>query len=272
MCRLLGVSSSGFYDWLGRPVSAHERENAQLLQAIKHSHEASDGTYGSPRVVRDLIDAGFACNKNRVEGVRVVSAKRKMGEDEVTKLREWSPRLRTVVARAKQAHTASRLFLFANAKRQPYTKSGWGSLWADAMFDWIASFDGEVAAALVAKREWEVRYRAARKAKAAIEPYEGDKITEHPEYFALSDDRPQSRPSCETGAKTPTTSPRTRTRRPPTVIMIEGLNGKHVQRSKIPAGNLRSLGCAHEVAQLCRSNCLLCNGYRRHGRCAGRCI
>ncbi len=66
MCRLLGVSSSGFYDWLGRPVSVHERENAQLLSAIKHSHEASDGTYGSPRVVRDLIDAGFSCSKNRV--------------------------------------------------------------------------------------------------------------------------------------------------------------------------------------------------------------
>jgi transposase len=59
MCRLLGVSSSGFYDWLVRPARAHERENAQLLKAIKHSHEASDGTYGSPRVVRDLIDARY---------------------------------------------------------------------------------------------------------------------------------------------------------------------------------------------------------------------
>jgi putative transposase len=66
MCRLLGVSSSGFYDWLDRPMSQHERDNAQLLQAIKHSHEASDGTYGSPRVVRDLIDAGFVCSENRV--------------------------------------------------------------------------------------------------------------------------------------------------------------------------------------------------------------
>jgi putative transposase len=66
MCRLLNVSSSGFYDWLGWPVNAHERENAQLLKAIKHSHEASDGTYGSPRVVRALIDAGFACSGNRV--------------------------------------------------------------------------------------------------------------------------------------------------------------------------------------------------------------
>jgi putative transposase len=66
MCRLLGVSSSGFYDWLGRPASAHERENAQFLKAIKHSYEASDGTYVSPRVVRDLIDAGFSCSENRV--------------------------------------------------------------------------------------------------------------------------------------------------------------------------------------------------------------
>jgi len=66
MCRLLGVSTSGFYDWRDRPTSEHERENARLLQAIKQSHDASDGTYGSPRVVRDLIDAGFACSENRV--------------------------------------------------------------------------------------------------------------------------------------------------------------------------------------------------------------
>lgn len=66
MCRLLGVSTSGFYDWLDRPISQHEHENAQLLQAIKRSHEASDGTYGSPRVVRDLADAGFSCSENRV--------------------------------------------------------------------------------------------------------------------------------------------------------------------------------------------------------------
>jgi putative transposase len=47
-------------------MSQHERENAQLLQAIRHSHEFSDGTCGSPRVVRDLMDAGFACSENRV--------------------------------------------------------------------------------------------------------------------------------------------------------------------------------------------------------------
>ena len=35
MCRVLGVSSSGFYDWFERPPSQRERHNAKLLQAIK---------------------------------------------------------------------------------------------------------------------------------------------------------------------------------------------------------------------------------------------
>jgi site-specific recombinase XerD len=166
-----------FYLWSRRQTSGYQVMGCAGMFTYLTGFRAAE--------VRPFHVAGLA-----KEGVRVISAKRKMGEDEVTKLREWSPRLRTVVARAKQAHTASRMFLFANAKGTPYTKSGWGSLWADAMFDWIASFDGEVAAALVAKREWEARYRAARKSKTTIEPYEGYKITEHPEYFALSDVRP----------------------------------------------------------------------------------
>jgi len=66
MCKVLGVSSSGFYDWFERPASQRERQNVKLLEAIKNSHAASDGTYGSPRVVRDLIDAGLPCSENRV--------------------------------------------------------------------------------------------------------------------------------------------------------------------------------------------------------------
>jgi len=63
-CGLLGVSSSSVDDWLGRPVSAHELESAQLLMAIKHSHEASGRTYNFPRAVRDLIDARLFCSEN----------------------------------------------------------------------------------------------------------------------------------------------------------------------------------------------------------------
>ena len=66
MCRLLGVSASGFYDWLERAPSKREMENQRLLHAIRVSHEASDSTYGSPRVVRDLWDQGETCSENRV--------------------------------------------------------------------------------------------------------------------------------------------------------------------------------------------------------------
>lgn len=47
-------------------MTAHKRENAQLITAIKHSYKASDGMGGSPYEVEDLIDAGFACSENRV--------------------------------------------------------------------------------------------------------------------------------------------------------------------------------------------------------------
>lgn len=124
------------------------------------------------------------------DGVRVVSAKRKKGEEEVSKLREWSPRLRAVVERAKRTHKTSRLYLFANTKGQPYTRSGWGSQWADAMYEWIASFDSKVAGELVRKKAWEAEYRANRKGGETTAEYDGYKITTHPHYFALQDIRP----------------------------------------------------------------------------------
>ncbi len=124
------------------------------------------------------------------DGVRVISAKRKKGEDEVSKLREWSTRLRVVVARAKQTHGTPRLYLFANSTGKPYTRSGWGSLWTDAMYEWIASFDCAVAAALADKRAWEASYRAARKSGATLPEYSGYLVTEHPMYFSALDIRP----------------------------------------------------------------------------------
>lgn len=124
------------------------------------------------------------------EGVRVLSAKRKKGEAEIIKLREWSTRLRVAVARARQTHKTERMYLFANASGKPYTRSGWGSVWTDAMFEWIASFDADVAKALAAQKQWEAAYRAARHAEGAAGKRDGYTITEHPLYFSLLDVRP----------------------------------------------------------------------------------
>jgi putative transposase len=66
MCRLLGVSTSGYYAWLLRPESKRARRDAELTPRIRAFHEASDGTYGAPRILRDLRDEGVRVGKKRV--------------------------------------------------------------------------------------------------------------------------------------------------------------------------------------------------------------
>lgn len=66
MCRLLGVSASGFYEWFERAPSARSVANAGLLVRIRESFALSQRTYGSPRVWKDLVVAGERCSENRV--------------------------------------------------------------------------------------------------------------------------------------------------------------------------------------------------------------
>lgn len=66
LCQALGVSRSGFYEWHGRSPSARERANERLTGRIRESFEASDRTYGSPRVWRDLRAWGERCGRHRV--------------------------------------------------------------------------------------------------------------------------------------------------------------------------------------------------------------
>ena len=66
MCRVLGVSSSGFYDWIKRKSSSRDMENRGLLEQIEKSFLQSRQTYGSPRVTMDLRKVGISCSENRV--------------------------------------------------------------------------------------------------------------------------------------------------------------------------------------------------------------
>ena len=54
LCRRLEISTSGFYRWLGAGEPRRARKDRQLGVLIRASHTASRGTYGSPRVHRDL--------------------------------------------------------------------------------------------------------------------------------------------------------------------------------------------------------------------------
>jgi putative transposase len=66
MCTVLGVSRSGFYEWLNRQPSRRAREDQRLLTLIRTSFTQSDSTYGSPRVWDDLIEWGERCSRKRV--------------------------------------------------------------------------------------------------------------------------------------------------------------------------------------------------------------
>ena len=67
MCRMLGVSRSGYYDWRDRPPSARNRADAALTEKIREIHERSRETYGSARVHAELKALGIRCGRKRVE-------------------------------------------------------------------------------------------------------------------------------------------------------------------------------------------------------------
>jgi hypothetical protein len=49
-CRMLRVSTSGYYEWRERPPSLRTVADQTLTVQIKEIHTCSRGTYGAPRV------------------------------------------------------------------------------------------------------------------------------------------------------------------------------------------------------------------------------
>ena len=66
MCRVLGVSTSGYYAWSVRAPSARGTGDKALIERISAIHAASRGTYGSPRVHVELTESGTAVGRKRV--------------------------------------------------------------------------------------------------------------------------------------------------------------------------------------------------------------
>jgi transposase InsO family protein len=66
-CRVLRVSSSGYYDWRGRPPSARAIADQALSAQIREIHTYSRGTYGAPRVHAELrLGRSVRCSRKRV--------------------------------------------------------------------------------------------------------------------------------------------------------------------------------------------------------------
>jgi putative transposase len=66
LCKVLGVSRSGFYDWCRRGPSERAQEDQVLAEEIQEIHRGSRRAYGSPRVHEALRLKGLACGRHRV--------------------------------------------------------------------------------------------------------------------------------------------------------------------------------------------------------------
>jgi len=66
LCRILGVSRSGYYAWRNRQPSERAQFDAMLSEKIEMIHRNSRATYGAPRVHAELRAAGVRCGRKRV--------------------------------------------------------------------------------------------------------------------------------------------------------------------------------------------------------------
>jgi putative transposase len=84
-CRALGVSESWFHKWHGRPPTGGQRRCAEVDAAVKAAFVASKGTYGSPRIHRDLVEDGWRISEKTVaksmarQGLAARTRKRRKG-------------------------------------------------------------------------------------------------------------------------------------------------------------------------------------------------
>ena len=65
-CRLLEVSTSGYYAWREHPLSARAKADEDLKKRIKVIHARSDGTYGAPRIHKELTEQGTKVGCKRI--------------------------------------------------------------------------------------------------------------------------------------------------------------------------------------------------------------
>ncbi len=66
MCRVLEVSTGGYYEWRRRPPSARQERSEALAAEIKVIHKEVKARYGSPRIHAELVARGEPCCVNTV--------------------------------------------------------------------------------------------------------------------------------------------------------------------------------------------------------------
>ncbi len=124
LCRVLGVSRSGYYAWRARKPSVRDLEDEQLRPKIVEAFEIGRGTYGSPRVRDELVDQGFEIGRKRVARLM-----RELGLQGVT------PRKFRVTTHSDHDHPIAENVLARN-----FEASGPNEKWAtDITYVWTAA-------------------------------------------------------------------------------------------------------------------------------------
>ncbi|WP_423822904.1 IS3 family transposase [Salinisphaera sp. SPP-AMP-43] len=95
LCRVLGVSRSGFYDWQRRKPSRRSQNDKTLVTRIGEIQQASRHAYGYRKSWAALERAGITCGKHRVARLR-----REHGI--------WAKRRRRFVTATRARHTVDR--------------------------------------------------------------------------------------------------------------------------------------------------------------------
>ena len=65
LCRVMGVSRSGFYDYERRIKQPPDPHHEELLDRVRRLSQAADHAYGSRRMSRALRALGYAVGRRR---------------------------------------------------------------------------------------------------------------------------------------------------------------------------------------------------------------
>jgi len=107
LCRVLRVSRSGYYAWRVRRPSDRALEDERLRPKVVEAFKIGRGTYGSPRVLGELIDQGFDVGRRRIARLM-----RELG------LRGLSPRKFRVTTDSDHEHPIAQNVLDRNFEAQ----------------------------------------------------------------------------------------------------------------------------------------------------------
>jgi putative transposase len=94
LCRVLGVSPSGYYAWRQRPLSVRARADVKLSAEIQAIHRESRGTYGVPRIHAELTERGIHVGRKRIARLM-----RGAGLQGVSRRKQFSTTVRDETAR-----------------------------------------------------------------------------------------------------------------------------------------------------------------------------